>query len=280
MGQHIIRAGSYTLSTASKTLIMGILNVTPDSFSDGGLYDSPDKAVERALEMEDQGADLIDIGGESSRPFSDGISATEELGRIMPIIDRLVPRLKVPISVDTSKAEVAREALQAGVSMINDISALTVAPQMVELIRDFRAGLVLMHMQKTPQDMQVQPQYTNVVLEVKDYLAERIHWVCEQGVLPEQIIIDPGIGFGKTAMHNLQLINNLNHWTELHRPILIGASRKSFINTILETPVNDRLEGSLAAAIMAVVRGAGLVRVHDVKETFRALKIADAIVRA
>jgi len=275
-----IRAGSYVLSTTDKTLIAGVLNVTPDSFSDGGQYFSPEKAIDRALEMADQGADLIDIGGESSRPFAESVSVDEELKRVMPVLEVLVRRLRIPIAIDTSKAPVMREAILAGASLVNDITALTVSPESAEIIREHRTGLVLMHMQGTPGTMQQKPQYEDVVREVKCFLSERLAFALGQGISREQIIIDPGIGFGKTLEHNLVLLNKLQEFTELACPILVGVSRKSFINALLNLPVNERLEGSLAAAVMAVCQGASLVRVHDVRETYRAMAVVDAIKRA
>ncbi|MEW6410728.1 MAG: dihydropteroate synthase [Nitrospirota bacterium] len=259
---------------------MGVLNVTPDSFSDGGLYIDPSRAVERALEMEEEGADLIDIGGESSRPGSDPVSEEEEIKRVVPVIEKLSHRLKIPISVDTSKSRVAKIAVKAGASIINDISGLRLDPEMVHVVADSGIPVVIMHMKGTPKDMQVNPTYNNVVSEVIEFLKERIKVAIDEGVSKDKIIIDPGIGFGKTVEHNIVILRRLDEFKVLGRPILIGTSRKSFIGKILDLEVNERIEGTAATVAVAILKGAALIRAHDVKEMVRVARMTDAIIRA
>lgn len=279
MTDYNITAGDYKLSTSKKTIVMGILNVTPDSFSDGSLYNIPEKAIKRALEIEKEGADVIDIGGESTRPFSKSVSAKDEIKRTIPIIKKLVSLINIPISIDTSKYSVAKAALDVGASIINDISALRNSTKMASLAVSYKAGLILMHMKGKPRTMQQHPIYNDVIKDVFNFLKKRIDYALEKGVDPSQIIIDPGIGFGKTLIHNLLLLKNIHTLKNLHKPILIGASRKSFIGTILNTNVNNRLAGSLATAVLAAEHGANLLRVHDVRETVRAIAVADKIKR-
>ena len=262
------------LNPDGRVLIMGILNVTPDSFSDGGRFLSPDAAVERALAMEKEGADIIDVGGESSRPGAEPVPVEEELRRVLPVLERLRGKLRIPISIDTTKAEVAEAALRAGASIVNDISALRFDPAMAPLVAKFGAGLVLMHMLGTPKTMQQAPHYEDVVTEVRDFLAERAQYAQSQGIPREAIAVDPGIGFGKTVEHNLELLRRLPELVELGFPVLVGPSRKSFIGAILGFGVEERLEGTLAACAVAVVRGADILRVHDVKEVRRAADLA------
>lgn len=262
------------LNPDGRVLIMGILNVTPDSFSDGGRFLSPDAAVERALAMEKEGADIIDVGGESSRPGAEPVPVEEELRRVLPVLERLRGKLRIPISIDTTKAEVAEAALRAGASIVNDISALRFDPAMAPLVAKFGAGLVLMHMLGTPKTMQQAPHYEDVVTEVRDFLAERAQYAQSQGIPREAIAVDPGIGFGKTVEHNLELLRRLPELVELGFPVLVGPSRKSFIGAILGLGVEERLEGTLAACAVAVVRGADILRVHDVKEVRRAADLA------
>lgn len=270
-----------------RVLVMGILNVTPDSFSDGGRYFSPDLACRRAAELWTAGADILDIGGESTRPGADPVPPDDEWRRIEPVlawlarIDRLdnCTRPKPLISVDTTKAIVAARALAAGAQIINDISALRFDPGMAEVVRTHHAGVVLMHMQGTPQTMQLAPHYDNVVREVADFLAERVRWATQQGILQQQIAIDPGIGFGKTLQHNLQLLANMDTFTRLGYPLLIGASRKSFIGKLTGREPADRLAGSLAVAAWAVAHGARILRVHDVAETHDVVHLITALQR-
>ena len=262
------------LNPDGRVLIMGILNVTPDSFSDGGRFLSPDAAVKRALIMEKEGADIIDVGGESSRPGAEPVPVEEELRRVIPVLERLRGKLRIPISIDTTKAEVAEAALRAGASIVNDISALRFDPAMAFVVAEFGAGLVLMHMLGTPKTMQQAPHYEDVVREVREFLAERALYAQSQGIPREAIAVDPGIGFGKTVEHNLELLRRLPELVELGFPVLVGPSRKSFIGAILGLGVEERLEGTLAACAVAVVRGADILRVHDVREVRRAADLA------
>ncbi|MCX8103679.1 MAG: dihydropteroate synthase [Candidatus Bipolaricaulota bacterium] len=265
-----------------RTLVMGILNVTPDSFSDGGKFFSLESAVARARQLIREGADIVDIGGESSRPGAQPVSVDEELRRVVPVIRAIRKESSVPISIDTYKAAVAEAALEAGANMMNDISALRFDPQMVRVVAQARVPVVLMHMQGTPQTMQQNPVYTDVMREIKEFLAERIAFAQTRGVEKERIIIDPGIGFGKTVAHNIEILRRLGELKELGCPILIGTSRKSFIGRLGSTtseplPVDQRLEGTIASTVIAVLNGAQLVRVHDVAALKRALAIVDAV---
>jgi dihydropteroate synthase len=257
-----------------KTLIMGILNVTPDSFSDGGLFNTVDIAVAHAKKMVSDGADLIDVGGESSRPGSEPLSEKEELARILPVVTRLVGEVSVPISIDTYKPLVAETCLKAGAHLINDITGLT-NPNMREVASKNNVPVILMHMLGTPKSMQQKPIYQDVLGEIKSFFQKQIATAHKSRI--QQIIIDPGIGFGKTVEHNLQILKHLETFKTLGCPILIGPSRKSFIGTITGLPVNERLEGTIAAVTVAVMNGANIVRVHDVKECRRAIQVADAV---
>lgn len=256
---------------------MGVVNVTPDSFFDGGFYSDAEKALSRALELLQEGADIIDIGGESTRPGSDPVSAAEEIRRVIPIVHRLRQKTDRLISVDTMKSEVAQAALDAGADIINDISGLRYDSRMPALTAQYRAGLILMHMKGTPKTMQANPFYEDVVAEVRSFLHERLHVALAHGIPKERVIIDPGIGFGKRLEDNLTLLNKLPALEELGRPVLIGVSRKSFIGKILDLPPYDRLEGTIAASILGVVRGAAILRVHDVRAVKRAVLVAQAI---
>jgi len=260
-----------------RTALVGVLNVTPDSFSDGGRYLDPENAIARGVKLAEEGADLIDIGGESSRPGARPVSAEEELERVVPVIRGLRRALSVPLSIDTYKARVARVALEEGVDVVNDISAMRFDPEMVRVIAAAKVPVVLMHMQGTPRTMQERPYYRDVVEEVKGFLQERIEFALESGVGPEQILVDPGIGFGKELEHNLALLRGLPALASLGRPILVGPSRKTFIGKILGVGPEERLEGSLAAAVAAVLAGANMIRIHDVREARRAIGIADAL---
>lgn len=260
-----------------RTALVGVLNVTPDSFSDGGRYLDPQNAIARGVKLAEEGADLIDIGGESSRPGARPVSAEEELERVVPVIRGLRRALSIPLSIDTYKALVARVALEEGVDVVNDISALRFDPEMVRVIAAAQVPVVLMHMQGTPRTMQERPYYRDVVEEVKGFLQERIEFALESGVGPEQILVDPGIGFGKELEHNLALLRGLSALALLGRPILVGPSRKTFIGKILGVGPEERLEGSLAAAVAAVLAGANMIRIHDVREARRAIGIADAL---
>ncbi len=257
--------------------MMGILNVTSDSFSDGGLYFDKEDAVAYGEALAAAGADIIDIGGESSRPFSEPVPAQEEIRRVVPVIEELTRRLSVPISIDTTKAQVARQALEAGAVMVNDIGALRLDPAMADLVADRDVPVVLMHMQGTPETMQVNPQYQDVIGEVKGFLADVVHEAEEAGIDRSKIIVDPGIGLGKTVTHNLRLIKDLRALQGLGVPILIGVSRKSFILKLLGPGDGHREVGTQAAVAAAALNGAHIVRVHDVERTRETLKLVDAI---
>ncbi|MDD5258965.1 MAG: dihydropteroate synthase [bacterium] len=262
-----------------KVQLMGILNVTPDSFFDGGKYLDSGLAVSRALEMVKEGADIIDIGGESSRPGSTPVSAREELARILPIVKALAKKTRVPISIDTYKSEVAAACLAQGARIINDISALRFDRRMAKVVVKYKAKVVLMHMQGTPRQMQKNPHYQDVVSEVFQFLEERIQCAASLGIARENIIIDPGIGFGKTLGHNLVLLQKLAEFRSLGAPVLLGISRKSMIGNILGHVPGERLNGSLAAAAWGYFQGASILRVHDVAQTKELLKVLEAIKR-
>ena len=269
---------------AGRTLIMGVLNVTPDSFSDGGKFLDIESAVEHAKEMSRAGADIIDIGGESTRPGAAPVSAEEELRRVLPVIEGLRGMV---VSVDTTKAAVAEQALAAGARIVNDISGLRHDLRMVEVVRNAGAGVVLMHMQGTPQTMQQSPHYDDVIAEVRAFLAERVAFAESRGVKKSQIAVDPGIGFGKTVAHNLQLLARLDELGALGCPLLVGTSRKSFIGKLLgqgeagrETGTDGRLWGTAATVAWAVAQGAGIVRVHDVAEMTNVVRMVEAVKQA
>ena len=273
------------LSPETGTCIMGILNTTPDSFSDGGQFNSFDSAFEQGLKLVEDGAHILDIGGESSRPFAKPVTEEEELARVIPVIKALSKQIKVPISIDTVRASVARAALDAGASIINDISAFSKDENMATLAAEAKVPVILMHMKGSPENMQNNPDYSDLMTEIADYLAARAAFAMEKGVEKDKIILDPGIGFGKTVEHNLIIINHLNKIADLGFPVLIGPSRKSFIHKILsrgeETPVSpDHIYteyGTLAASAASVMRGAHIVRVHDVEKAKAFFKIFDAV---
>ncbi len=273
----LLRAKALEIPLGSHVLIMGVLNVTPDSFSDGGRFLDPGAAVAQAEALVAQGADLIDLGAESSRPGSEPVDETEELRRLMPVIEALAPRVAVPLSIDTTKARVAQRALDAGACIVNDISALRFDPDMARVVATTGAGVVLMHMQGTPQTMQRTPQYDDVVSEVRAFLAARMAAAREAGIRPDQILLDPGFGFGKTVTHNLTLLARLDELAALGRPVLAGVSRKAFIGQILAREVGDRLMGTAAAVALAVERGARLVRVHDVGAIRDVVRMTEAV---
>jgi dihydropteroate synthase len=257
--------------------VMGILNLTPDSFSDGGRFIDPDVALKHAFEMVEQGAAVIDVGGESTRPGAQTVSLDEELERVIPIIERLAPAIPVPISVDTNKPQVMREAVAAGAGMINDIMALQ-EPGALEAVAEAAVPVCLMHMQGKPRTMQQAPHYGDVVEEVKTFLGQRLAAGEAAGIPRHSMIIDPGFGFGKTLEHNLTLLKALRTLHELAAPLLVGISRKSMIGSIIgERPVDERLAGSVAAAVVAVMEGAAIIRVHDVRETVDAIKVVSAV---
>ncbi|MGB9608420.1 MAG: dihydropteroate synthase, partial [bacterium] len=249
----------HPLSLGGKPKIMGILNITPDSFYDGGRYNELDRAIARAEEMVEEGASIIDVGGESTRPGSESVSLEEELRRVIPAIKELVKRIDLPISIDTYKAEVARRAIEEGAEMVNDISALRFDEKMVEVVREHKVAVVLMHMKGTPKDMQENPYYEDVVGEVYDFLKERVEWAQMNGIERDYLLIDPGIGFGKRTIDNIELIRRLSEFRSLGLPILIGPSRKSFLGNILGgLPPEERLEGTAAAVAVSVLKGASI----------------------
>jgi dihydropteroate synthase len=263
-----------TLTPGRPALVMGIVNVTPDSFSDGGQFLDPRRAIEHGVQLVEQGADLLDIGGESSRPGSAPISAEEELARVLPVVRGLAGRVGVPLAIDTTKALVAEAALQAGAHIINDVTALGGDPALAEVVRRHRAGLVLMHMQGTPATMQVDPHYDDVVAEVVGFLEARLQQAADLGIAGSQVVLDPGIGFGKTLEHNLRLLAGLGALRRLGRPVLLGVSRKGFLGKLLDRDVKDRLAGSLACVCHALAQdAAGLFRVHDVAPTRDAVRL-------
>lgn len=258
---------------------MGIVNCTPDSFSDGGQFKTPYDAAEHAVKLIKEGADIIDIGGESTRPGSDPVSESEELERVIPVVELIRKECDAWISIDTCKANVARIAVEAGADMINDISGLRFDPNMAGVAATVDVPVVAMHILGNPKTMQENPVYEDVVRTVFDYFSERIESLVNQGIKMENIIIDPGIGFGKTTEHNLSMLNNLGELCKLDRPIMVGPSRKSFLGNILGLDVENRLEGSAAAVALSIKNGAHIVRVHDVKEMFRVCRVTDAIIR-
>jgi dihydropteroate synthase len=278
-GPMSISIGDRILNLAERTYVMGILNVTPDSFFDGGKFVDLELALERALQLEAEGADIIDIGGESTRPGSIAISVQEELQRVIPVVEKLRTKTKVLISVDTYKAEVAKRALKAGAQIINDISGLRFDPGMAKVIAESGAAVILMHIQGTPRHMQDNPQYDNLIDEILDYLRKSSAIAMQAGIRADQIIIDPGIGFGKRLEDNYVILKYLDEFKSLGFPILVGPSRKSFIGKVLDLPPEERLEGTLAAVSAAVLHGANIVRVHDVQATVRAVRIIDRIKR-
>jgi dihydropteroate synthase len=256
--------------------LMGIVNVTPDSFSDGGLFLKPEGAIEHARRLVDEGADLLDVGGESTRPGARGVSAGEELERVQPVLEGLRDA-GAPLSIDTSKVAVAEVALDTGAGMVNDVTALRSEPELAALCAERDCGLVLMHMQGTPRTMQEAPRYGDVVDDVKAFLAERIEFATSEGVAEGRIWIDPGIGFGKTVEHNLELLRRIGELGELARPIVVGASRKSFLGKLTGREVGDRLGGTIASNVLALLGGAEVFRVHEVAEVRQALDVAEVI---
>ncbi len=264
------------MSLGLRTRVMGVLNVTPDSFSDGNRYPDLPSALETAQRMVDGGADIIDVGGESTRPGADPVDETEEISRVIPVVEGIKKALNVRVSVDTRKAGVAQRAIDAGADMINDVSTLRDGG-MLPLLRETRTPVVLMHMRGEPRTMQRATRYDDIVAEVVGFLQDGADTAASAGLADDKILIDPGIGFGKSAAGNMTLLNELPALAQIGRPILIGASRKSFIGTVLDLPVEDRLEGSLAIAAFAAAQGAHMVRAHDVRATLRAVRMIDAI---
>jgi dihydropteroate synthase len=258
-------------------LIMGILNITPDSFYDGGKYYKTEDAVKQALQMIEDGADIIDVGGESTRPFSELISVDDELKRVISVIENIRSQSDIVISIDTNKAQIAEEAHLAGADIVNDISGFMFDPDMAETVGKLNMYAVIMHIKGTPKDMQQNPRYEDVISEIKSFFIERIAFARNHGVNEEHIIIDPGIGFGKRVEDNLKIIKQLSDFRELGRPILMGTSMKSFIGHITDSPLQERVEGTLASVAISVWNGANIVRVHDVKKTKKVVKLVSAI---
>jgi len=283
----VLKIGNKDFELGKQTSIMGILNVTPDSFSDGRKFFSFDDAVKHAIRMEKEGADIIDVGGESTRPGAKAISLDEEINRVIPVVEELVKKIKIPVSVDTYKSEIAKKTLDLGVNMVNDISALRGDKNLANVVADYDVPICLMHMKGEPRNMQINPVYDDVVGEIHDFLKERSEYAVSCGIKKDNIIVDPGIGFGKRTGRgieaNCEILRRLSKLKDLSFPIMVGASRKTFIGNICggdkPLPVSDRLEGSLAAACIAIINGADIVRVHDVKETRRCVDIVDCIIR-
>lgn len=279
----LFRARQFEFRFPRPTLVMGIVNVTPDSFSDGGRFFTPAAAVAHARSLVEQGADILDIGGESTRPGAEPVAEAEELRRVIPVIEALAP-LRSPkndqplvLSIDTLKPAVARAALTAGASIVNDVAAAAAGPAMRQAVAEYQAGYICMHAQGTPQTMQQNPAYDDVVQTVHDFFAEQLAQLQASGIPAEQVLLDPGIGFGKTLAHNLQLLAGMDAFTNLGRPLLLGVSRKSFIEKLFGAGLNERLPASLACATLAVASGVQVMRVHDVAETAQAVRMAEAI---
>lgn len=256
---------------------MGILNVTPDSFSDGGSFNSIERAADHALQMEDEGADIIDIGGESTRPFAVPLSEADEILRVIPVIERLAGRLSIPLSIDTYKAGVARAALQAGAKIVNDISAMTFDPQMAAVVAGANAGLVLMHTRGRPGDMQLDTVYADLILEIRTFFSHALSRVDAAGISRGSVVLDPGIGFGKDVQGNLEILRRLAELATLGQPLLVGSSRKSFIGAVLDRQVDERLFGTAATVAAAILNGASIVRVHDVAQMRDVALMAQAV---
>ena len=265
------------MNLKKRTHIMGILNITPDSFYKESRVISVNTALKKADKMIMEGADILDIGGESSRPGSDPVSEEEELKRILPVVKALIKKFDIPVSVDTYKSTVARAALEEGVSIINDISGLRFDPKMAKAIASANAGVIIMHISGKPKTMQKNPSYKSLMREITTYLNRGIKQAVSTGIKGSRIIIDPGIGFGKNFSHNITILKKLKQLQKLKKPILLGLSRKSFIGKILDLPAEERLEGSIAASVFGIINGAQILRTHDVKETKRAVAVADAI---
>jgi dihydropteroate synthase len=275
----LLRARHFEFTFPRPALVMGVVNVTPDSFSDGGKFLDPGAAVEHALELVAQGAEIIDVGGESTRPGAVPVDEAEELRRVIPVIERLAPRIQVPISIDTMKPAVARAALSAGASIVNDVGANRVEATMWRAVAETGAGYIVMHVQGTPQTMQVNPVYSDVAREIGEFFFERIQRLSNCGVASEQVILDVGIGFGKTLEHNLQLLGALGGFTKPGRPLLLGVSRKSFFGKLLGAAPGARLPAALACASLAVEAGVQIIRTHDVVETVQAIRMTEAILK-
>jgi dihydropteroate synthase len=275
--QMVFRARQFEFVFPRPALVMGVINVTPDSFSDGGKYFDTNAAVARALELVAQGAEILDIGGESTRPGAEQVSEAEELRRVIPVIEKLAAKVEIPLSIDTMKPSVAHAALQAGASIVNDVAANRDDDAMRRVVAECRAGYVCMHVQGSLRTMQENPVYADVVREVGDFFRERLKKLNTCGIPADQVVLDVGIGFGKTVEHNLQLLANLHRFTTMARPLLIGVSRKSFIGKLLGTNLDERLPASLACACLAIQSGVQIIRAHDVAETVQAMRMTETV---
>ncbi len=281
MGQRLWKIGGRTMDCSRRALVMGVLNVTPDSFSDGGLFHDPDHAVAQASRLAADGADIIDLGGESTRPDAPEVSAEEELARLLPVLDRLPPNERVMLSIDTAKAKVARAALERGAVIINDVTAGRADPGMFPLAAERGAGIILMHMQGSPRTMQAAPHYEDVVAEVAEFFRQQYARAIESGIDPMTIAFDPGIGFGKTLEHNLALLGGLEKLRVHDRPLVVGVSRKSFLGRILgRGEMADRSAPTIGLSTLLRARGADVLRVHEVRENVQALRVAEAVLEA
>jgi len=269
--------GCYLLNYRNQPLVMGILNVTPDSFSDGGKFLEKDKALDQALRLEDEGADVIDIGGESTRPGAAPVSLEEEIRRVLPVLEALAGRLRIPLSIDTRKSALAQRAIDSGAAIINDVSGLRHDPEMLALASREEVGLVIMHAKGSPKTMQEAPQYRQLMKEIRDFLSTQLKRVRGAKIARNRIVLDPGIGFGKTLSHNLEIIRNLDQLTGLGVPVMLGPSRKSFIGQLLKCPPEERLEGTAAALAIGLFQGARIFRVHDVAAMKRVLRVSEGI---
>ncbi len=268
------------LNFNQRPYLMGILNVTPDSFSDGGEFTTINRTLNHVSQMIRDGADIVDIGGESSRPFSKPVSVKEELKRVIPVIQAIRQHHQIPISIDTTKAEVAHKALEAGADIINDISAFRFDPEMVAVASQHKSPVIIMHMQGSPDDMQIDPTYNDIISETCHFFEERINWLITNGIKREQIIIDPGIGFGKTVAHNLTILNNVTEYQKLGCPVLIGLSRKAFIGKILEKEIEDRDPATAVLSGLLSTKSVAILRVHDILSNFEAIKICQAVLNS
>ena len=274
----LLRARQFEFGFPRPALVMGVVNVTPDSFSDGGKFPDAAAAIVHALALVEQGAEILDIGGESTRPGAEPVDEEEELRRVIPVVEQLASKVKIPLSIDTMKPAVARAALIAGASIINDVGANRAGDAMWKIVAEFRAGYICMHAQGSPQTMQQNPVYADVVREVGEFFSERLMTLLnETGIAAEQVVLDPGIGFGKTLEHNLQLLAGLRSFTKWRRPLLLGVSRKSFIGKLLGADTNERLPASLACASLAIAGGVQIIRTHDVAATVQAVRMTEAV---
>jgi dihydropteroate synthase len=274
---HVIKLGRKTVDLGRRTYVMGILNVTPDSFSDGGRFLEPSAALDHAAAMAEEGADFIDIGAESTRPGSRSVPAKEQLARLLPVLRAVKKRVGVPVSVDTTSAFVARTALREGADMVNDVSALAGDERMPAVVARAGVPCILMHMKGKPRTMQENPEYSDLMAEVTGFLASALERGEAAGIERTQLLVDPGIGFGKTVAHNLEILRRLAELKSLGSPIIVGPSRKRFIGAVSDSPPGERLEGTIAACVLAAANGANVLRVHDVKPVVKALKLADAV---